>query len=138
MRSTLAFLVTAVMAIVPGCSHSGLERVVVSGRVTLNGQPVSNGEIRFRPIKGTQGPVSGSSIVDGAYTAEGLGGVPVGTYRVVIPEGLTAADDRLPRRLVRDPLGSGDGITAEELDRLVQDYYRLRGWSPEGRPPEAD
>ena len=58
--------------------------------------------------------------------------------RFNLREGLTAADDRLPRRLVKDQLASGDGITAEELDRLVQDYYRLRGWSPEGRPPEAD
>jgi len=60
------------------------------------------------------------------------------TRRFNLREGLTAADDRLPRRLVKNPLASGDGITAEELDRLVQDYYRLRGWSPEGRPPEAD
>ncbi|MFO7497025.1 MAG: aldehyde ferredoxin oxidoreductase family protein [Desulfobacterales bacterium] len=60
------------------------------------------------------------------------------TRRFNLREGLTAADDRLPRRLVTDKLASGDGITAEELDRLVQDYYRLRGWSPEGRPPETD
>jgi len=84
MRLTVAFLPAAAMLAAAGCSDTGLERVVVSGRVTLNGKPVSNGEIRFRPIKGTRGPVSGSSIVDGAYTAEGLGGVPVGTYRVVI------------------------------------------------------
>jgi aldehyde:ferredoxin oxidoreductase len=58
--------------------------------------------------------------------------------RFNLREGLSAADDRLPRRLVKDQLASGDGITAEELDRLVQDYYRLRGWSPEGRPPEVD
>ena len=60
------------------------------------------------------------------------------TRRFNIREGLTAADDRLPRRLLTDKLTSGDGISPEEMDRLVQDYYRLRGWSPQGLPPETD
>lgn len=68
-----------------GCgSSSGLEKVVVSGTVTLDGQPIPNGEIRFIPAPGTTGPVSGGPIKDGAYVAKGKGGVPLGEHVVEI------------------------------------------------------
>lgn len=51
-----------------------------------------------------------------------------------IREGLTMADDRLPKRLMKEKLSDGKGITEDELIYLVQDYYRLRGWSKEGIP----
>lgn len=44
-------------------------------------------------------------------------------------EGLTRADDTLPPRLFREKINQGeDGITRAELDQMVDDYYRLRGW----------
>ncbi len=61
-----------------------MDKVVVSGVVTLDGQPISNGEIRFIPTSGTIGPVSGGAIKDGAYTAQAKGGVPIGTHQVEI------------------------------------------------------
>ena len=74
------------LGLLNGCgrSGSGLEKVVVTGTVTLDTQPIANGEIRFHPIDGTQGPVSGAPIRDGKYIAQGKGGVPFGTHRVVI------------------------------------------------------
>lgn len=70
---------------VVGCRNSsGLEKVVVSGAVTLDGQPIPNGEIRFIPTAGTIGPVSGGPIKDGAYTAKAKGGVPLGDHQVEI------------------------------------------------------
>ena len=50
-------------------------------------------------------------------------------------EGLTPADDRLPARLHREPLPDGRSLGADELSFMLGDYYRLRGWSPEGLPP---
>lgn len=68
-----------------GCREStGLQKVIVSGSVKYDGQPISNGEIRFFPIEGTQGPVSGSPIVNGTYEAKYRDGVPVGKHRVEI------------------------------------------------------
>lgn len=68
-----------------GCgASSGPGKVVVSGAVTLDGQPIPNGEIRFIPTSGTIGPVSGGAIKDGVYTAKAKGGVPIGTHKVEI------------------------------------------------------
>lgn len=44
-------------------------------------------------------------------------------------EGMTAADDTLPPRLLQEPLQpSGERLTKEELDLMVGEYYKLRGW----------
>jgi aldehyde:ferredoxin oxidoreductase len=60
------------------------------------------------------------------------------TRRFNIQEGLTLNDDTLPKRLFKEPLESGEGITEAQLVRMRSDYYRLRGWSREGIPPERD
>ncbi len=56
--------------------------------------------------------------------------------RFNIREGLTLADDRLPKRLHRRLDGSNQVITEKELDFMLNDYYRLRGWNEAGRPIE--
>ena len=52
--------------------------------------------------------------------------------------GFTRADDDLPERLKTEPipLGPAAGHTLDqaELDAMLDDYYRARGWSPEGIP----
>ena len=48
-------------------------------------------------------------------------------------EGMTAASDRLPEQLHRKLKDSGKVIEKNELERLVGDYYRLRGWDEKGR-----
>lgn len=60
------------------------------------------------------------------------------TRRFNIREGLTMADDRLPKRLLRESLEDGRRITSEEMETLVKDYYWHRGWSKDGIPPEAE
>ena len=57
------------------------------------------------------------------------------TRRFNIREGLTMADDRLPRRLLKEGLKEDQRITTGEMATLVQDYYRLRGWDEAGIPP---
>lgn len=52
-----------------------------------------------------------------------------------IQEGLTREDDRLPARLYKEALKTGHHIGEAELDQMLADYYRLRGWDKEGRPP---
>jgi len=54
--------------------------------------------------------------------------------------GITAKDDTLPPRFFHEPLDKGGEqvITREELDYMVKDYYRLRGWDKEGVPTQEE
>ena len=52
-----------------------------------------------------------------------------------IREGITKKDDTLPMRFFREPLSrEGKSITQDELNRMVEEYYSLRGWDKEGVP----
>ena len=52
--------------------------------------------------------------------------------RFNLREGLRPEHDSLPPRLHRQLEGSGQVITAEELRKMLGDYYRLRGWEARG------
>jgi aldehyde:ferredoxin oxidoreductase len=56
-------------------------------------------------------------------------------------EGATAADDRLPARMLETPLELGSGrtavLTAERLQAMVTGYYEARGLTADGRIPAA-
>ncbi len=49
--------------------------------------------------------------------------------------GFTAADDRLPERLVKDAakVGPAKGLV-NGLDKMLPEYYQLRGWTTDGVP----
>lgn len=54
-----------------------------------------------------------------------------------VREGLTAVEDRLPKRFHMEVLPeTGKIITEEQMRSLLQDYYRVRGWNQEGIPPD--
>ena len=49
--------------------------------------------------------------------------------------GLTAADDTLPERLLKDAAKTGPAKgKVNELGKMLPEYYEVRGWSPEGVP----
>jgi len=49
--------------------------------------------------------------------------------------GFTAADDKLPERLMKDAAKTGPakGLTSQ-LDKMLPEYYQLRGWTADGVP----
>ncbi|WP_214365251.1 aldehyde ferredoxin oxidoreductase family protein [Pseudonocardia sp. H11422] len=57
-------------------------------------------------------------------------------------EGATAADDRLPARMLSTPLELGSGrvaaLTAERLQAMIDGYYAARGMDPAGRVDPVD
>ncbi len=56
-----------------------------------------------------------------------------------IRAGLGRQDDTLPPRMLQEPL-SGGAVQGQvvELEPMLEEYYRIRGWDPEGRPtPET-
>ena len=49
--------------------------------------------------------------------------------------GLTKADDSLPKRLLEEPAPSGTAKgKVTELDKMLTEYYQVRGWTDEGVP----
>src|SRR5688572_24074536 len=74
---SLPLCVVSAAAIV-GCS-SEAGKATIAGNVTLDGQPLKAGLIRFVPADG-QTPTADASITDGKFTAQ----VPVGEKRVSI------------------------------------------------------
>ncbi len=88
-----------------GCGDRGPQRVIVSGRVTYNGKPISSGVILFVPLPSCPVPSAAAEITDGKYRVDARGGVPVGTHKIKIegyrkpanaPQPSTAALSGLP------------------------------------------
>ncbi len=57
--------------------------------------------------------------------------------RFNLREGLRMTDDWLPKRLLNEALPDGRRIDSADLRRLVDDYYRLRGWRETGQLSDA-
>ncbi len=54
-----------------------------------------------------------------------------------ICEGFTAADDHLPKRLHKEALPEGGTLSEADMEMLLSDYYKLRGWDEGGVPKES-
>ncbi len=78
-----ALLVSLIAA--TGCSDSGMESEV-SGKVTLDGQPVGPGAVVFAPVDGQSNPADGAIQMNGSYflkTSREVGLKP-GDYKVSV------------------------------------------------------
>jgi hypothetical protein len=79
------WLVLAIAAAATGCGgDEGPPRVAVSGVVSLDGQPLPSGQIRFIPTGETKGPAAAGTIENGAYQLPQSEGPILGTHRVEI------------------------------------------------------
>jgi aldehyde:ferredoxin oxidoreductase len=60
---------------------------------------------------------------------------------LAVRDGISRKDDNLPPRILNEalPRGPSRGIRfgRENLDRMLDEYYALRGWDREGRPTKA-
>ncbi|MFP5213041.1 MAG: aldehyde ferredoxin oxidoreductase family protein [Acidobacteriota bacterium] len=56
------------------------------------------------------------------------------TRRFNLREGLKPEQDRLPKRLHKEVLPTGQALSEEEMEKMLRDYYQLRGWSETGAP----
>lgn len=85
-----AALILGLLAAAGGCTGGDApRRFDVTGTVTLNGQPLPAGSIRFQPT-GASGRPEGASIRDGRFSlqaAEGSYQVAVSATRAVEPKG---------------------------------------------------
>jgi len=62
-------------------------------------------------------------------------GISDNTRRFNLREGLTPADDMLPKRFYKEALPiTGSIISEEQMTYMLRDYYQQRGWDDQGRP----
>jgi len=110
VRRVLLFLTVCVVA-APGCtSESGLS--TVAGRVTLDGQPLETGIIRFVPIDG-QTATADATVTDGKFAAQ----VPPGEKRIEI----TAPNVGGEKRMYDTP----DSPSVEIVEELLPARYNV-------------
>lgn len=67
--TAVALLCACVAFAFVGCGQKGPKKVSISGTITVDGEPVDKGSVRFKPADG-QGPTDGAQIVDGKFEAE--------------------------------------------------------------------
>jgi aldehyde:ferredoxin oxidoreductase len=61
------------------------------------------------------------------------------TRRFNIREGLSPEEDHLPKRFYTEALPeTGKVIARGQMERLLADYYSVRGWDEKGRPRDND
>ena len=81
-RCSIFTLIAWALLLVVGCGPAGPTRAEVSGVVSLNGAPVSEGSINFFPTDGNTGPEAGGAIRDGKYHIPRAQGPVLGKNRV--------------------------------------------------------
>ncbi|MFQ5433713.1 MAG: aldehyde ferredoxin oxidoreductase family protein [Anaerolineae bacterium] len=74
-----------------------------------------------------------------AYTAASLMQAAERVFNLermfLIKSGITAADDTLPPRMLAEPMPEGPAAgQVVELDQMLPEFYRLRGWDEQGVP----
>lgn len=89
--ATTAYCVAFLSAVVSGCGPSGIKRMAVEGRITVDGAPLKSGSILFIPQGDVRGPTSGGRVIDGQFRIESERGPTAGMHRIEI-----RADDKLP------------------------------------------
>jgi hypothetical protein len=87
LRSRRSIVVAALVSLSVGCSGSGPQIAPVSGRITLDGRPLSKASITFQPAG--KSPGIGRTDDDGRYEIaykRGVMGAPIGVNRISIEE----------------------------------------------------
>jgi hypothetical protein len=110
------------LALIGGCSDG--KRGAVSGRVTLDGQPIEEGRITFIPAEGNSGPTAGSVILNGNYRVPASGGAWVGKNRVEI-RGVRKSGNQTATASAY-PRGTGGTEKVEERAEAVPEIYNTR------------
>lgn len=113
------FAVTILIAAVGGCGFfGGTQRGSVSGTVTFDGSPVTDGVISLQPTGDTEGPSAGGHVQAGRYAIAAARGPFPGRYRVEI----TAS--RKTGRVVKAE-GFGDE-TIDESEQFIPAQYNAK------------
>lgn len=101
--------------VMTGCSDPYAGRFDLSGKVTLEGQPLQDGTITFEPLE-NQKTASGGTITNGEFKVERKDGLAVGKYRVLI----TAGDGKTPAN--EEEAGGPSGANILSMDLIPPEW----------------
>lgn len=88
-------LLATLLVVSSGCpSSSGPKRIAVSGKLSVNGQPVPSGTVMARPAEGSTGVGGVGTVADGRYSFDDVSGPEPGKYVLVF--NLQSAAKRAP------------------------------------------
>lgn len=76
-------LLAVLLYFISGCS-SEKQRYPIEGKITFNGQAVTEGSIQFHPLVPTEGYLEGAMIQAGAYKIPAQKGLLPGKYQVLV------------------------------------------------------
>lgn len=93
-------------------------RLPVAGAVTLDEQPVTNGQITFTPMADAKGPTAGSPVVGGRYAIQAERGPMAGKFRVEI----TALRPMAEKKQTMS-IATGEMQTTSEYESLIPPRY---------------
>ncbi|MDR2170362.1 MAG: hypothetical protein LBP59_09490 [Planctomycetaceae bacterium] len=81
LKSFLSIIILLILPVVicSGCSGKTVKTVKVTGKITIDGNPIEQGSIKFMDVNG-EGAVGGGSISNGTYVAN----VPVGKKKTLV------------------------------------------------------
>lgn len=121
--TTVSVVVCLFLCGVSGCGGGdSLPRSAVSGKVTLDGNQLQAGRIRFVPIQDTPGQITSIEIKDGEFSASDAYGPTVGTHRIEIEStdtGGLAMDDEDAFERMRS-----EGIRRVQVVKVPEWYSR--------------
>ena len=103
-----------VLVCAAGCGEKN--RATVTGQVTLDGDPLAVGSIRFMPLENNQGRATGGRIEDGRYRLAGDAAPLIGTYRVEIRA------NRKTGRMVQKPMAAPGDVGEETVEAVAAKY----------------
>ncbi len=103
-RHKIAVLLSSVV-LLAGCAAKNDGRFNLSGKVTVDGEPVPSGDLILEPDAGNKGPSSMARIEDGAYTLPEEQGIVGGKYTVTIVafDGVAVGELVDGKALLREP-----------------------------------
>jgi hypothetical protein len=109
-----SLLIGGLLVVSAGCGKSGDGRSSVTGKVTYDGQPLTNGQVVFEP--GAQGRMAIGQVVDGRYTIAAERGPTAGDYTVKI------TSSRPTGEMAKGGPTSGDALREVHQQFLPEKY----------------
>ena len=116
VRPKMSGILMLLVLMAAGCGGDPLGRQAIDGSVTLDGTPLSHGNVRFEP-QTVESPISAGAVIDaGKFRIGRERGLPPGVYRVSIscPQMQSAIDQQT------DAGGQAQELVPERYNRNTE------------------